>query len=310
MTADIVGLGVCSIDEFVMVDEFCEPDDKIWVNGFEDHYGGVVANFCVGAARNGVKSGFMGSAGDDPDGHKIVENFKNNGMDTDHFFLKDDTKSPRNIIVVDSHGDRQILQDPYMQENILGPDEIIEDYVAEADFFHTDAVSIDSTRRCIEIAEESDTKVSFDLERHVAVYGLDEIGDLIEKTDVLLPNQGGAKELTGKDDFEKAAKELLDLGPDIVLISMGRKGSMLATSEGVVQRTPIYRVDKVVDTTGAGDCFNSAFVSCLHKGMSPKEAVDFATASAGLSTTKLGAQSMPTTEEVEEFLASNPERGE
>ncbi|KXB05064.1 hypothetical protein AKJ48_00350 [candidate division MSBL1 archaeon SCGC-AAA261O19] len=309
MTADIVGLGVCSIDEFVMVEEFCEPDDKIWVQDFEDHYGGVAANFCVGVARNGVKSGFMGSAGDDPDGHEIMKNFEDHNMDTDHFFLKEDTKSPRNIIVVNSHGDRQILQDPYMQKNILEPDEIIEDYVADAEIFHTDAVNIDTARKCMKIAKEAEKRVSFDLERHVAVYGLDEIKDLIEMTDILLPNQGGAQELTGKDDFEKAAKKMLDLGPEIVLISMGRRGSMLATSEGV-QRIPIYKVDEVVDTTGAGDCFNAFFASNIHKGMNPEEAVDFATAAAGLSTTETGAQSAPTTKEVEEFLESEPERGE
>lgn len=309
MTADIIGLGVCCIDEFVMVEEFCEPDDKIWAQGFEDHYGGVVANFCVGVARNGVKSGFMGSAGDDPDGHATIRNFKNNNVDTDHFFLKENTKTPHNIIIVNSDGDKQGLQDPYMRKNILEPDEIIKNYVAAAEIFHTDAVNIDTAKKCMKIAKEAGKRVSFDLERHVAVYGLEEIKDLIEMTDILLPNREGALELTKEDDVAKAAKKLLDLGPDVVLITMGEKGSMLVTSEEE-HRTPIYKVDKVIDTTGAGDCFNSAFVSSIYKGMTPKEAADFATASAALSITEAGAQSMPTTKEVEEFLESEPEKGE
>jgi len=89
---------------------------------------------------------------------------------------------------------------------------------------------------------------------------------------------------------------------------MGEEGSILVTSEGE-HRMPIHKVENVVDTTGAGDCFNSAFVSCLFKGMTPREAADFASASAALSVTKIGAQSMLTLKEVEKFLAGNPERG-
>jgi sugar/nucleoside kinase (ribokinase family) len=308
VTAKIIGLGVSSIDQFVVVEEFCEPDDKIWIQEFARQCGGVVANFCVGVARMGVKSGFMGSAGDDPNGHEILQNFKDHDMDVEHFFLKKDTKSPVNIIVVDSHGSRQILQDQYMEKNVLKADEIIPDYVAKADIFHTDAVNIDATRKCMKIAKEAGKRVSFDLERHVAVYGLDAIKDLLGMTNILLPNRMGALELTKEKDVKAAAEKLLGFGPEVVLITMGEDGSMLVTAEGE-HRIPIYKVENVVDTTGAGDCYNSTFVSCLYKGMAPKEAADFAAASAALSVTKMGAQSMPKWKEVEEFIASKPKRG-
>lgn len=308
MVAKIIGLGVSSIDEFVIVEEFCKPDDKIWIKNFARQCGGVVANFCVGVARMGVKCGFMGSAGEDPNGHEILQNFKNHDIDVEHFFLKKETKSPVNIIVVDSHGSRQILQDQYMEKNVLKADEIMPEYVAKAEIFHTDAVNVDATRKCMQIAKEAGKKVSFDLERHVAVYGLDAIKDLLKMTNILLPNRRGALELTKETDVRTAAKKLLSFGPEIVLITMGEDGSMLVTSEGEHQ-IPIYKVENVVDTTGAGDCFNSTLVSCLHKGMAPREAADFAAASAALSVTKIGAQSMPTLKEVEEFLASKPKRG-
>jgi sugar/nucleoside kinase (ribokinase family) len=255
----------------------------------------------------GVKSGFMGKAGDDSNGHEILQNFKNHGMDVGHFFLTRDTKSPVNIIIVDSHGSRQIYQDPYMEKNVLTADEILPDYVVKADVFHTDAVNIDATRKCMKIAKEAGKRVSFDLERHVAVYGLDAIKDLIEMTDILLPNRVGALTLTKETDVVNAAKKLLSMGPEIVSITLGKQGSLLVTSEGE-HITPIYGVGKVVDTTGAGDCFNATFVSCIYKGMTPKEAANFATAAAALSVTKVGAQTMPSYKEVEEYLASNPPR--
>jgi len=308
MVAKIIGLGVSSIDEFVIVDEFCKPDDKIWIKDFARQCGGVVANFCVGVARMDVKSGFMGSAGDDPNGHEVMQNFKNHDIDVNHFFLKKTTKTPVNIIVVDSHGSRQILQDAYMEKNILKADEIIPEYVAKADIFHTDAVNIESARKCMRIAKEAGKRVSFDLERHVAVYGLNAIRDLLEMTNILLPNRRGALELTKERDVKRAARKLLSFGPEIVLITLGEDGSLLVTAKGE-HRIPIYKVKNVVDTTGAGDAFNSAFVSCIYKGMTPMEAADFASAVAALSVTKVGAQSMPRWKEAEEFIASKPERG-
>ncbi|MEW6221814.1 MAG: carbohydrate kinase family protein [Candidatus Hadarchaeota archaeon] len=309
MTANIVGLGVCSIDQFALVDEFCKVDDKIWIKEFARMPGGVVANFCVGVARMGVKSGFMGSSGDDPNGHEIMQNFKKEGMDTGHFFLRKNTKTAVNIIVVDSHGQRQILQDPYMEKNVLLPKDIIPDYVAKADIFHTDAVNIDSARKCMKIAKEAGKRVSFDLERHVAVFGLNKIKDLIEMTDILLPNRRGALELTKETDYKKAARKLLGMGPEIVVITLGDEGCWVAT-EDKEERVKIYDLQPVVDTTGAGDCFNSTFVSCIYKGLDPVEAADFATASAALSVMKVGAQTMPKWKEVEKLLAHPPKRGE
>jgi len=308
VVAKIIGLGVSSIDEFVLVEEFCKPDDKIWIKDFARQCGGVVANFCVGVARMGVKSGFMGSAGDDPNGHEVMQNFKSHDIDVSHFFLKKTTKTPVNIIVVDSHGSRQILQDPYMERNVLKADEIIPEYVAKADIFHTDAVNIESARKCMRIAKETGKRVSFDLERHVAVYGLNAIRDLLEMTNILLPNRRGALELTKEKDVRKAARKLLSFGPEIVLITLGEDGSLLVTAQGE-HRIPIYKVENVVDTTGAGDAFNSAFVSCIYKGMKPMEAADFASAVAALSVTKVGAQSMPRWKEAEVFIASKPKRG-
>ncbi|HID29485.1 MAG TPA: carbohydrate kinase family protein [Desulfobacterales bacterium] len=308
MVAKIIGLGVCSIDEFVIVEEFCKPDDKIWIKNFARQCGGVVANFCVGVARMKVKSGFMGSAGDDPNGHEILQNFINHNMDVEHFFLKKETKTPVNVIIVDSHGSRQILQDPYMEKNVLKADEIMHEYVSKADIFHTDAVNIESARKCMKIAKEAGKRVSFDLERHVAVYGLDAINDLLQMTDILLPNRRGALELTKETDVTKAAKKLIGFGPEIVLITLGEDGALLVTAEEE-RRIPIYKVENVVDTTGAGDSFNSAFISCIYKGMTPAEAADFASAVAALSVTKVGAQSMPRWKEAEEFIASKPERG-
>jgi ribokinase len=63
-------------------------------------------------------------------------------------------------------------------------------------------------------------------------------------------------------------------------------------------------VISVVDTTGAGDCFNAALAVALVQGQSLEEAIQYASLASALAVTKFGAQAgMPTADEVRRFAA-------
>ena len=64
-----------------------------------------------------------------------------------------------------------------------------------------------------------------------------------------------------------AAKELQRQGVSEVLVTLGEGGSMLIKSDGGIVRQDCFRVDKVVDTTGAGDCFRAAFTVGISENM-------------------------------------------
>ena len=86
---------------------------------------------------------------------------------------------------------------------------------------------------------------------------------------------------------------------------MGEKGAYFANKEGQFHFPIINLHDPVVDTTGAGDAFNAGFaVALTEKGkQNIKDSIKFASATAGLSTTKIGtANSMPFREEIDKLL--------
>jgi len=93
-----------------------------------------------------------------------------------------------------------------------------------------------------------------------------------------------------------------------VLVKLGSKGSMLAqkTLDGVsITRQQVIKAEKVVDTTGAGDCFTAAYAVSLLQGLAPQDCLYRASAAASICVTRMGAMtSLPTQEEVESFLAS------
>jgi ribokinase len=92
------------------------------------------------------------------------------------------------------------------------------------------------------------------------------------------------------------------LGPATVIATLGSRGLVMVSPDGVVA-LPAHKA-KVVDTTGAGDCFVGALAARLAAGASIRDAARYANAAAACSVERLGATpSMPTPKEVAARLA-------
>jgi ribokinase len=102
---------------------------------------------------------------------------------------------------------------------------------------------------------------------------------------------------------EAAAQVLLARGLKGVVLKRGDEGAYVAVAGGEAAWVQPFRVE-AVDTVGAGDCFNGAFAVGLLEGKDPWTAARFASAAAGISVTRRGAQaSMPARAEVDAFLS-------
>ena len=105
------------------------------------------------------------------------------------------------------------------------------------------------------------------------------------------------------DDASRAAKTLIEMGINNVIITLGEKGAYFANANETFSSPIANLSNPVVDTTGAGDAFNAGFAAALTEGQNIKDAIAFASATAGLSTTKIGtANSMPSREEIDKIL--------
>jgi len=122
-----------------------------------------------------------------------------------------------------------------------------------------------------------------------------------------MPNETELAILTGmpvesEDEIAAAAKSLLAKGVETVVVTLGARGSLLATHEGSRLIAPA-KVE-AVDSTGAGDAFIGSFASCHAAGLTVEAALKKATLYAADSVTKRGAQkSFATAAEFEAFCA-------
>ena len=125
--------------------------------------------------------------------------------------------------------------------------------------------------------------------------------------EIITPNETEAEQITniplkGKRDVEKAINKIRDLGVEKVIITLGKKGAAVFDGNEITF-CPGKKFGKVIDTTGAGDCFNGALASALSFGKDLKQSVEFSCAAAGLSVLKRGtAQSSPTRAELNKAL--------
>jgi len=87
---------------------------------------------------------------------------------------------------------------------------------------------------------------------------------LLKRVDISLLNETEAKELVGQANLVKAGKEILKLGPSIVIIKKGEHGVLLFSEKNIFA-TPAYLLESVCDPTGAGDTFAGGFMGYLAK---------------------------------------------
>ncbi|MEP6512387.1 MAG: PfkB family carbohydrate kinase [Parafilimonas sp.] len=93
---------------------------------------------------------------------------------------------------------------------------------------------------------------------------LDDLLELLTMVDVLLVNDGEARQLSGEYSMVKAARKILAMGPQYLIIKKGEHGSLLFNDSNVFF-APALPLEDVFDPTGAGDAFAGGFIGHLAK---------------------------------------------
>jgi ribokinase len=129
----------------------------------------------------------------------------------------------------------------------------------------------------------------------------------------ITPNETELAILTGmpvesEDEIAAAARSLVAKGLETVIVTLGARGSLVATAQGLSRVAPV-RV-QAVDSTGAGDAFIGSFARYFASGLGLDAALSRATRYAADSVTRRGAQKSYASEaEFEAFCAGLEKAG-
>jgi len=146
-------------------------------------------------------------------------------------------------------------------------------------------------------ARQMGSKLLMDCQCREATLQTPGVVEALRAVDVFTPNLCEACKLTSLLNVEDAARQLALFTP-LVVVKLGAQGSLAVQGEQVVH-APGIKVETVVDTTGAGDCFNAGFLYGYLKGESLEGCLRYANLLGGISVTGHGVSQVPRREQVE-----------
>jgi ribokinase len=303
-TLDVIGMGALLVDRIASIDYFPKVDGETFVRNLQVRPGGSAANFAVACKRLGIKSGFIGLVGDDPEGRYLIDDLKKEGVDTSGVVSTKTFPTGQVYIALDREGKRMMFA--YSgAANALSEELVNTKYIASSQFLHiADLKNVKPLIAAAKKAQDAETKVSLNPGELISVQGYDEIKDLLSNVDIFVSSRNEVNQIFRTENLEYAIRKVLKSGPEIAVITLGSEGCIAADSWEAFHRIAAFKTE-VIDTTGAGDAFCAGLITMLVEGRNVVEAAKFASAVAALKIANLGARSLPARKQVDEFISDH-----
>jgi len=306
-TARICMVGSCMVDLISRVPRLPLAGETLVGNSFSIGYGGKGANQAVMAARLGAQVAVVARLGRDVFGENTLVNFKEQGIDTTYVTFDEVRFSGVAPIAVDQFsGQNAIIIVPGANDGLTS--DIVraaEPAISAANVVICQCeIPVESSLEAFRIAKRTPGRTTI-LNPAPAPAVLPD--ELLALTDLLVPNENEAERLTGlhvftMEEAAAAAAALQKRGPQMVVITLGERGALLASGHAPVIYVPAGRV-QVVDTTGAGDAFVGSLACFIGEGREPAQAVQWACRIATQTVLMPGTQtSMPSRTQIAHLL--------
>ena len=258
---------------------------------------GAPAIFIDTVARLGHETAIIGGVGKDDFGKNILDRLKKDGVNCEYVLESDDRATGVAFVTYFEDGSRKFI---FHMGNTPAVEAKMPDLSKFKDvkYFHIMGCSLMSNEKFAqEILKtmheliKQGTKVSFDpnirkeLLVNDSIYEI--VDEVLENTNVLLPGVEELLILTGEDTIEKAVKKIFE-NPNLEVLALknGSKGSKVYTREQEVEMG-VYEVEQL-DATGAGDCFDGAFIAGLVEEKDILTAAKMGAAAGALNATSFG----------------------
>ncbi|MCR5791977.1 MAG: carbohydrate kinase [Lachnospiraceae bacterium] len=318
MENDVIALGELLID-------FTENDTSSQGNPmFEANPGGAPCNVLAMLNNLGHKTAFLGKVGEDQFGVLLKETLNSLGIDTSYLYMDKEVRTTLAFVHTAPDGDRDFAfyRNPGA-DMMLTEDEVKEEMIKKYKIFHYGTLSMThegvrkATYKGIQIAKDNNLILSFDpnlrrplwnaLEdaKEQILYGLGQC-------DVLKISDEEILFVSDKETIEEGVAWIRNQFQNIKLLlaTLGKEGSIAYYKDMKVTGKPFLNPD-TIETTGAGDTFCGCVLHyILTNGLQDltedklSDMLRFANAASSLITTRRGAlKVMPTTKEIETYLA-------
>lgn len=285
------------------------------VSGYDLAVAGAEFNVAVGAARLGHRVTYMTKLGRDPFGERIIHVLDDNKIGNEFVAWSDEKKTGFMLKSRVSEGDPAIF---YFRAGSAASTLSVEDVekINFSEYTHIHVTGIlpalsESTRAAVSLmmdkAREAGLFISFDPNLRPQLWPsqdvmVETLNKLAAKADIVLPGTAEGKILMGSDDPEKINAFYLNNGAKAVITKCGGDGAFVSTKDESFM-VKGYKVEKVVDTVGAGDGFAAGVITGLMEDLSLRDAVQRGNAIGAIQVMSRGDnEGLPYPDQLKKFM--------
>ncbi|MCS4540903.1 MAG: carbohydrate kinase family protein [Euryarchaeota archaeon] len=304
---DLLCIGRIIFDHIFNVPMFPHPNSCIKIDGIEPYFGGSAANVAAIASKLGLKTGLVSAVGEDFRGSEYEKNLKKLGVDLTGVKIIPGTRTSRSWIFTN----KQNNQITYIYE---GAGDYFEKVSPENDLHNNLRIMHITTgnpvfnKKIAESARNTGTEISFDPGQDLYRYSKDDLLSIVRASKFLFFNRREARQTCKKLKL-RPIDCLLEMGPKVIAVTMGKKGSLIYTN-GSKLKVSAATPKQIIDPTGAGDAYRAGFLAGYIGGYSIDISAQLGSTVASFIIESLGCQTnAPTWEMVKEryFLAYGEE---
>ncbi len=255
--------------------------------------GGCASNTALALSRLGVPTSLWGKLGRDFFGDFALKEFGRAGVETSGIARDKTAETSATVVLVNSKAQRSFLHSMAANDHIYKKKLKLSqlsrfDHLHIGGYFLFPALDGKPMADILKLAQKRGVITSLDTAWDLKNRWMRALKPCLPYLDYFMPSEREVKMLLGYTQPVKAAKAFLKLGAQNVVIKRGEKGSYFLNRKGLEIQVPAFRV-KVMDTTGAGDCFCAGFIKGLSLGWDVKRSLKMGNAAGACAIGSLGA---------------------
>ena len=283
--ATVIVIGATNLDCLAYVPHFPNKGDNMRVKDLRCSLGGRGANQAVALTNLKVATLLLGKVGNDFSGDYALSVLKRYKVNTEYIFKSNSGKTGTCSILISPDGENTIMGFPAINR-MIQPDFLMRfEYLFEIAQWLSISLEypLDVVEFALKLARKYGLKTVLDPSPLIEVPGQ----NIWNMVDYALPNKKEIEILTGEEEIFQGAIVLKNWGAGEVIIKQGSQGSSFLHNDNLIN-VPAFPVKSVIDTTGAGDLFDAAFIYGLMQSDSISRAVQIANLVASYAVQKRG----------------------
>ncbi|MCK4738602.1 MAG: sugar kinase [Deltaproteobacteria bacterium] len=295
----VTGLGQCSADFLLGLDEFPLEDTKPEATSFLTQGGGPVATALVALSRLNVSTNFLGVVGDDTAGADIIRGLKAERVDTKGLRIRKGKESQKAFIIINEKNATRTVLWKRPTAAPLKASEVTESAIKNSSLLLLDGLMVKASIKATRIAKKYNIPILFDAGRV-----REGTTELIKVSDHIVGSEEFAKNLATTPTLAIRKVQEINKKASSIVITLGKRGSVASIGRAVIRQSAF--LVKVKDTTGAGDIFHAGYGFGIIMGWDIEKTLEFASAFAALKCREIGGRGgIPTLSTTLRFIKKN-----